>query len=316
MVGSAQNQFYRSVLRPISCITNGCRFPMRGGGDDATHSLTELSKGLDEDALAHKKDLSQRLDTKSYHLETRKNDGQYSEEGVLDQSQCSFLMKLPVEVRIMIYCYVLCLPVPVVHIVRRKDGSLCHVRCRSSNGECGTYRCYNDYSELSRSTKGSASTSSEHGAGEGFLSLMFSCKKIYREAIHTAYNENTFSFFDLPVIDDFSSRTPQARLNTIQRIQFEYKLYSVIRHYFPSLAPALGDTLTWHRVRQILSGMQGLREIHVKVAKTPEAYGTPGMMPEVIRITDFVADRTDGASEAMRRLLEVENVDVMIEEVP
>lgn len=40
------------------------------------------------------------------------------------------------------------------------------------------------------------------------------------------------------------------------------------------------------------------------------------MMPEVIRITDFVADRTDGASEAMRRLLEVKNVDVMIEEVP
>ena len=62
--------------------------------------------------------------------------------------------------------------------------------------------------------------------------------------------------------------------------------------------------------------MQGLQEIHVKVAKTPEAYGTPGMMPEVIRITDFVADRTDGASEAMMRLLEVKNVDVIIEEVP
>ena len=62
--------------------------------------------------------------------------------------------------------------------------------------------------------------------------------------------------------------------------------------------------------------MQGLREIHVKVAKTPEAYQSPGMTPEVIRITDFVADRTDGASDAMRRLLEVENVDLIIEEVP
>ena len=62
--------------------------------------------------------------------------------------------------------------------------------------------------------------------------------------------------------------------------------------------------------------MQGLREIRVKAAKMPEAYGTPGMMPEVIRITDFVADRTDGASEAMRRLLEVDKVEVVIDEVP
>lgn len=74
--------------------------------------------------------------------------------------------------------------------------------------------------------------------------------------------------------------------------------------------------MTWGKVRQILSEMQGLHEIRVKVAKAPEAHGTPGMMPEAIRITDFVADRTDGASEAMRRLLEVENVEVVIEEVP
>ena len=61
--------------------------------------------------------------------------------------------------------------------------------------------------------------------------------------------------------------------------------------------------------------MQGLKEIRAKVARTPESFGTPGMMPEVIRISDFVADRTDGASEAMRRLLEVKDVEVIIEEV-
>lgn len=58
--------------------------------------------------------------------------------------------------------------------------------------------------------------------------------------------------------------------------------------------------------------MQGLKEIRAKVAKTPEPFGRIG---EVIRITDFVADRTDGASEAMRRLLEVENVEVIVEEI-
>lgn len=117
-------------------------------------------------------------------------------------------------------------------------------------------------------------------------------------------------------MDDFSCSVPSHRLDAIQRIQLEYKVYTTVRHYFPSLAPGLGGgTLTWGKVRQILSGMKGLREIRVKVAKVPEAHGTPGMMPEVIKMTDFVADRTDGATEAMRRLLEVENVEVVIEEV-
>lgn len=129
------------------------------------------------------------------------------------------------------------------------------------------------------------------------------------------YSGNTFSFFDLPIIDDFSSTVPQKSLNCIQRIQFEYKLYNTIRHFFPSLAPALGGILTWGKVRQILSGMKGLQEIHVKVAKSSQVLGMSGTMPEIMRITDFVADRTDGANEAMRRLLEIENVEVILEEI-
>lgn len=61
--------------------------------------------------------------------------------------------------------------------------------------------------------------------------------------------------------------------------------------------------------------MKGLQEIHVKVAKSSQVLGMSGTMPEIMRITDFVADRTDGANDAMRRLLEIENVEVILEEI-
>ena len=96
-----------------------------------------------------------------------------------DQTQSAFLSNIPAEVRWMVYCHVLCVPVPVVHVVRRKDGTLCHVRCKASKGECGTYRCYNDYSELSRTTRDdSASTEKRRVTSEGLLSLPLTCKKV------------------------------------------------------------------------------------------------------------------------------------------
>ena len=60
--------------------------------------------------------------------------------------------------------------------------------------------------------------------------------------------------------------------------------------------------------------MKGLQQIQAKVAKVPAANRSDGM-EEFIPITDFVADRTEGASQAMRRLLEVEGVDLIIDEV-
>ena len=96
-----------------------------------------------------------------------------------DQSQCSFISKLPAEVRVMVYHHVMCVPVPVIHVVRRKDGSLCHVRCRALKGECGTYRCYNDYSDLSRTTKTGSPTQNQVRKIFGLLlALPLTCKKV------------------------------------------------------------------------------------------------------------------------------------------
>lgn len=95
-----------------------------------------------------------------------------------DQPQSAFLSALPAEVRLVIYQNVLCVPAPVVHIVRRKDGTLCHVRCRAADGECGTYRCYNDYSELSRTTQsGPESVERESASTGNLLPLLSTCRK-------------------------------------------------------------------------------------------------------------------------------------------
>ena len=97
-----------------------------------------------------------------------------------NQLDCRLLNKVPPEVRVMIYELVLCLPVPVVHIVKRKDGSLGHVRCSSYGGECYDTRCYNEYSELSRSSK-DRSPLPNGRAGKplyGLLSLPLTCKKM------------------------------------------------------------------------------------------------------------------------------------------
>ena len=182
MVGVPENAFFHTLLRPIACITRGCRPPGRKKSHDARYS-TEPIQRFDGETTAHNLDQPHRRQTDFHPLDDKQRLLHGCELAALEQSQCSFL-RLPYEIRFMIYYYVLCVPVPVVHIVRRKDGALCHVRCRASKGECGTYRCYNDYSELSRTTK-SRSTPGERelSTSRGLLSLAFTCKKMSVQAL-------------------------------------------------------------------------------------------------------------------------------------
>lgn len=177
MVGGCRSSFPELVLRPVACIINGCRPPRRKDklGSERTKDTHFSTKVETAYPIS---DLQKHPDTESYPLKTKERLFWGFELQALDQPQCALLSDLPAEIRVMIYAYVLCVPVPVVHIVRRKDGSLCHVRCRASKGECGTYRCYNEYSELSRSTRGgSRPIESDSGSGE-LLSLPLSCKKM------------------------------------------------------------------------------------------------------------------------------------------
>ena len=178
MVGASRNFLDYLVLRPIACVANSCRPSKRRSSQGAQFADTYPHRTKVQ-ATIQSIDTHERSNVETYQLEIKADLSQKSQRNVCDQAQCSFLSKLPAEVRVMVYHYVLCVPVPVVHVVKRKDGSLCHVRCRASRGECGTYRCYNDYSELSRSTKGTQSFADERrGPSGGLLLLPLTCNKV------------------------------------------------------------------------------------------------------------------------------------------
>ena len=190
MVGVPENAFFQTLLRPIACITSGCRPSGRKSSHAESCSIKPVHR-LSGETSAQALDQPQDRQACSRPLDDRKRllQGSERERVELNQLECCFL-KLPIEVRLMVYHYVLCVPVPIVHIVRRKDGSLCHVRCRASKGECGTYRCYNDYSELSRTTKnGSTPGEGRFSYSGGLLSLAFTCKKmsVYKLFVITLY---------------------------------------------------------------------------------------------------------------------------------
>ena len=164
MVGFPRESFCNLFLRPITHITTRCRRnnECNVSPKGIANPISELQKPPHNASVPSGDKLCA-------------NTG--SDHEASNQLQCPLLSKLPTEVRMIIYHNVLCEPVPVVHIVRRKDGSLCHVRCRASRGECGTYRCYNDYSELSRSTKAGKVGPSTTISG-GLLALPLTCKKM------------------------------------------------------------------------------------------------------------------------------------------
>ena len=175
----SRQSFQDLVLSPLRCITNACRPPKRKGNLDCS-SLKGIHLSTKSEALYPVSEPTKgKVDHDLCSLEFKAELLRGSGSEASDQPQCSFLSDLPAEVRVMIYDYVLCIPVPVVHIVRRKDGSLCHVRCHAFKGECGTYRCYNEYGELSRSTKGASPPINDiPETFRGSLSLLLTCKKM------------------------------------------------------------------------------------------------------------------------------------------
>lgn len=178
MVVGPRTPFHDLVRWPITCIANGCRSPGRQSRRDAQRDKDRLQppRGENPTPLSIVQERSVGGFQPAEPEAATNHDLKHRPAG---QSQCIFLSKVPAEVRVMIYRDVLCGPVPVVHVVRRKDGTLCHVRCRAKEGECGTFRCYNDYSELSRTTKGGpAPIGREYGLSGQLLSLALTCRKL------------------------------------------------------------------------------------------------------------------------------------------
>ena len=99
------------------------------------------------------------------------------------------------------------------------------------------------------------------------------------------YARNTFSFKELPVLLHFASVLLPESLGSIQSLQFEYVLFRELCYMWPYLHP-WGERREWMDTRRILSNIQSLQEVCVKVDMPANGF-----------------DESEYASELMKHLM-------------
>lgn len=78
------------------------------------------------------------------------------------------------------------------------------------------------------------------------------------------YHRNSFSFTELPVFLHFASAILPESLSSVQSLQFEYALYIELSYMWLCVHP-WGERREWMDTRRVLSSIQGLREVRVKI---------------------------------------------------
>ena len=82
--------------------------------------------------------------------------------------------------------------------------------------------------------------------------------------MNVLYARNTFSFTELPILIHFASAVSLESLSSIRSLQFECVLFRELCYMWPYLQPK-GERREWMDTRRILSNIQDLRQIRVKV---------------------------------------------------
>ncbi|KAF2640452.1 hypothetical protein P280DRAFT_319428 [Massarina eburnea CBS 473.64] len=194
----------------------------------------------------------------------------------LDQTR-SHLMRLPLELRQMIYRAVL--GDSTMHMVL-KENKLGHLRCRAPsaiecplgfNGRTLSRECCwgtVDSANIWMSMTGDAAENTDGG----IVGMLRSCRQVYSEAIDYLYSTNCFSFSDLDCLRYFSSTILPQRFALIRTLDIEWCLtwpiYDPIAQSLLLTTPALyppHDEATWEETWRIVAEMPNLRFIRVSL---------------------------------------------------
>ncbi|KAF2471249.1 uncharacterized protein BDR25DRAFT_303317 [Lindgomyces ingoldianus] len=193
----------------------------------------------------------------------------------LDQSQ-SRLLRLPLELREMIYRYVL--GDSTMHMIL-KEQRLGHLRCKAPSA----VECPLGYNGLTLSREccwGTVDSANIWAPMSGvmeptdgnILPLLRSCRQVYSESIQFLYSTNTFSFSDLDCLRYFSCTTLPHRFDLIQTIDLEWcmswPIYDPIAQQLLLNNPALyppNDEATWEETWRIIANMPNLSFIRVSL---------------------------------------------------
>ncbi|KAL4863343.1 hypothetical protein BDV12DRAFT_202186 [Aspergillus spectabilis] len=165
------------------------------------------------------------------------------------QTQSSFLVKLPPELRQIIYRHMLVNPTPM-H-VWRTHRRLCSTPC--SYDRDGHYRCT---PPLARDRTAARRLPGEAPRRDRCLPLLCSCRTIYSEAIPLLYQANTLIFNDLLAIQSLPRCIIPPRLSSIRSIRVEIEAF-VNSEVFPKVQRA------WEPACNVLAQLQGLSELTI-----------------------------------------------------
>ena len=134
--------------------------------------------------------------------------------GRSSNSNCSLLNRLPPEIRIEIYRYVL--GDKLLHLVQGNK-KISHVRCRALSET--------DYVRSCRPMAANTANRMLPGStSNGNLALVKTCRQVYRETIDLLYATNVFDLDDPRTLFYFARTVPYQRLASITKLHVHFSL--------------------------------------------------------------------------------------------
>jgi len=173
------------------------------------------------------------------------------------QIQSPLFHLLPDELRLMIYSQVL--GNQVLHIIRRHQ-KLGHTLCKNPDGSfdaCREAQCRG----RKMPTGEHEATVSSPGHG-GMIQLLQTCRRIYTESAPLLYTLPTLSFDSPETLLAYASSLPAHHVPSIRHVQLDLRFH--LSFWFGESTP-ISDFATWETLWRTVAGMQGLRDLEVRI---------------------------------------------------
>ncbi|KAH3951442.1 hypothetical protein HBI56_083570 [Parastagonospora nodorum] len=172
----------------------------------------------------------------------------------LVQGQSMFFARLPIEIRKMVYEYVM--GAQAVHLTMGSKRRYKHFVCEDGDSRRRDCNC--------RVLVGGKDSGRLEGAS---VSLLRTCRRVYSEAVSHLYRPHTFSLLHITHLLYLPTRLPQQRMNSIRTLRLRWAIRAM--PYLcrgPSRCVAYReDTLNWERGWSIIASMKGLRDLYVVI---------------------------------------------------
>ncbi|KAF2029260.1 hypothetical protein EK21DRAFT_101325 [Setomelanomma holmii] len=169
------------------------------------------------------------------------------------QGQSMFFARLPLEIRKMVYEYVM--GEETVHLTMGSKKRFGHFVCEDEGAgrECGC-RVLVGGREGER-------------LDAGCVKMLRSCRRMYSEAVPHLYRPHTFSLLHITHLLYLPTFMPQPRLNTIRTLRLRWAIRALpyLRRGPAQRLAYREDTTNWERGWAIIAGMTGLRDLYVVV---------------------------------------------------